>query len=144
MHLDETMIKYLEQQCLMSELQDIVTDLSPDVDHGLDQPGFAKTLGMHQQADVLASLSKHLQAAALAQQLQLPAATVQHFNKSHEDSAQGECLCHETAAVHRSGLIQARGGQQRPPLLPESQTGKTGTNRFLSLPHTPVCLVVFG
>lgn len=88
---DEAMIKYLEQQCLLSELQDMVTDLSPDVDHGLDQPGFSKTLGMQQQADVLASLSKHLQAAALAQQLQLPEAGVQHFNTSHDDNVQGEC-----------------------------------------------------
>lgn len=126
------MIKYLEQQCLMSELQDIVTDLSPDVDHGLDQPGFAKTLGMHQQADVLASLSKHLQAAALAQQLQLPAATVQHFNKSHEDSAQDKPGSFQEllgSKQHLSGVtpqqlrqlhLPSRRGAQRShaPLLP--------------------------
>lgn len=93
--------RFLEQQCLLSELQSLLCTLQADkhsdqglhdvlgTTHGLDAPSAA----------AVASLAKHLSAASLIQQLQLPDVTAQTnpFNTLHQQqdsSSSSSGACH--------------------------------------------------
>jgi hypothetical protein len=78
----------MEQQCMLSELRGLLFELQADkhIDQG-QQEGTGVSQGVDApSAAAVASLSKHLQAASLAQQLALPDTAAQHnpFSTLHE------------------------------------------------------------
>lgn len=84
--LAEARGRWLEQQCLLSELQDVVDGAQhAALEHGRDQDVFGTVGSQTPTADVVASLAAHLQAAAVVQQLQLPKAQAKNpFSILHE------------------------------------------------------------
>lgn len=74
--------RFLEQQCLLSELRDMVNCLQADNNQQKDQECQSQLSHSAQTpcSAVLESLSKHLQAALLTQHLRLPAVEAQQQN----------------------------------------------------------------
>jgi hypothetical protein len=98
--------RFMKQQCMLSELQGLLCELQADrhsdqghqegtgTSHGTDAPSAA----------AVASLTQHLQAASLAQQLALPdtAAQINPFGTLHQPK-DSSCSSSGTCHMHRPG-----------------------------------------